>query len=110
MTGLQPSVRSLPFREARSPSRIAMWQLLPVACEAMNLKEFMPYCTLLARTIMKTLPLLGGVIVGDQRPDQRGVVMSRELWLIRDVVSPEVGDVEGQRNTELEARTRCERT
>src|SRR5205085_5291146 len=56
---LQPSVRSLPFREARSPSRIAMCPLLLVACEAMYLQEFMPYSTLSARTIMKTLPLLG---------------------------------------------------
>ncbi len=54
--------------------------------------------------------LLGGVIVGDQRPEQRGVVLSRELFLIRDVVGPEVGIVEGQRNTELEVRARCELT
>ena len=36
-----------------------MWPLVPVACVAMNLQEFWPYCTLSARTIMKTLPLLG---------------------------------------------------
>src|SRR5215471_9561462 len=59
MTWLQPSVRSLPFTEARSPSRIAMWPLLLVACVAMNLQEFWPYATLSARTIMKTWPLLG---------------------------------------------------
>src|SRR5260370_21430136 len=59
MTWLQPSVRSFPFREARSPSRIAMWPLVPVACAAMNLHEFRPYFTLSARTIMKTLPELG---------------------------------------------------
>src|SRR5216683_835279 len=110
MTWLQPSVRSLPFTEARSPSRMAMWPLLAVACEAMNLQEFWPYATLSARMIMKTWPLLGAVIVGDQRPEQRGVVLSRELFLIRDVVGPEVGIVEGQRNTELEVRARCELT
>ena len=54
--------------------------------------------------------LLGGVIVGDQRSDQSGVVLSCELCLIRDIVSPEVGVVEGQRNTELEVRARCECT
>ncbi len=54
--------------------------------------------------------LLAGVIIGDQRPDQRGVVLSRELCFIRDVICPEIGVVEGQRNTELEARTGCERT
>jgi len=54
--------------------------------------------------------LLSGIIVGDQRPDQRGIVLSRELCLIRDVVGSEVGVVEGQRNTELEAGARCERT
>jgi len=30
--------------------------------------------------------LLGGITVGDQWPDQGGVVLSRELCLIRDVV------------------------
>src|ERR1700694_4282682 len=54
--------------------------------------------------------LLGGVVVGYQRPDQRGVVLRRELCLILDIVSPEVGVVEGQRNTELEARARWEGT
>ncbi len=50
--------------------------------------------------------LLGGIIVGDQWPDQGGVVLSRELSLIRDVVGPEVGVVEGQRNTERRQRLR----
>ena len=54
--------------------------------------------------------LLGGVIVGDQRSDQRSVVLGREGFLIRDIIGPEVGVVEGERNTEFEGRTRCECT
>jgi hypothetical protein len=101
-----------------------MWPLLLAACVAMNLQEFWPYCTLSARTVHRVDDqrlgtflnqrvdvgdLFGGVIVGDQRADQRGIVLTGELCLIRNIVSPEVGVVEGQRNTEFEARVRCER-
>jgi hypothetical protein len=38
--------------------------------------------------------LFCGVIIGNQGADQSGMVLRRELLLVRDVVGPEVGVVE----------------
>src|ERR1700694_38076 len=58
MTFVQPSARSLAFKDVRSPSIIAIVPG-PVACLAMYSHDLVPYAVLSARTIMYTLPWLG---------------------------------------------------
>jgi hypothetical protein len=48
--------------------------------------------------------LLSSVIIGNKRPDQSSIVLGREFRLVRNIIGPKIGVVEGERYTEFKTR------